>query len=249
MTQTYKITGMHCGSCVAKVTAALKPFADEVVVTLAPPQAVVTNAKASVAALQAALSKIGTYGIEAASPAALDDRKPVAASIDVPETASWLEAYQPLLVIIGYIAVTSLAGTGHAGSFDGQAWMTNFMAGFFLVFSAFKFLNLSGFADAYATYDLLAERWHGYGFIYPFLELALGLGYLFGVAPTLTNIATVLLMGFSSLGVLGALLNKRRIECACLGTVLKLPMSTVTLVEDLAMAFMAVAMLAGASHS
>ena len=245
MNETYKITGMHCGSCVAKVTAALKPFADEVVVMLAPPQAVVTNAKASVAVLRAALSKIGTYGIEAVSTAALDDRKPVVAGVDVPETASWLEVYQTLLVIIGYIAVASLAGTGHAGSFDGQAWMTNFMAGFFLVFSAFKFLNLSGFADAYATYDLLAKRWHGYGFIYPFLELALGLAYLFGVAPTLTNIATVLLMGFSSLGVTGALMNKRQIECACLGTVLKLPMSTVTLVEDLAMVFMALAMLAG----
>lgn len=236
MNQTYTITGMHCGSCIAKVTEALRPFANDVAVTLAPPQAVLTNAKGHLADLQAALSKVGGYSIQAAAEAG-------EAGSDV----SWLASYQPLLLIVGYIAVAAFAGTSQVGGFDARGWMTNFMAGFFMVFSAFKFLDLRGFADAYATYDVLAKRWHAYGFVYPFLELALGLAYLFRVAPTLTNAATLLLMGFSSLGVLGALMNKQRIQCACLGTVLKLPMSTVTLVEDLGMAFMAAAMLAGAS--
>ncbi|CAM6000172.1 unnamed protein product [Sphagnum balticum] len=53
-------------------------------------------------------------------------------------------------------------------------WMRHFMAGFFLVFSFFKLLNLKTFADGYAKYDLLAMRWKPYGFIYPFCELALG---------------------------------------------------------------------------
>jgi copper chaperone CopZ len=262
MNQTYSISGMHCGSCIAKVTAALRPFADDVAVTLTPPQAILTNAKGKLADLQAALSKVGAYGIQAAAETVAETqgsnsvitsargpvggpvRAPVVDASEASKAASWFATYQPLLLIVGYIAVASLAGFGSSGW---QGWMTNFMAGFFLVFSAFKFLNLSGFADAYATYDLLAKRWHGYGFVYPFLELALGLAYLFRVAPTLTNVATVLLMGFSSLGVLAALTNKRRIACACLGTVLKLPMSTVTLVEDLGMASMALAMLGGLS--
>jgi hypothetical protein len=127
--------------------------------------------------------------------------------------------------------------------------MTNFMAGFFLVFSAFKFLNLAGFADAYASYDLLAKRWYEWGLIYPFLELALGLAYLFRFAPTLTHVATIALMGFSSLGVIAALREKRVIRCACLGTVLNLPMSTITLVEDLAMVVMATLMLLIGGHN
>jgi hypothetical protein len=195
--------------------------------------------------LQAALSKVGSYRIAATAAAAPVVIGPTAEVVDAPETGSWFATYQPLLLIAGYIAVAAFAGTSHAAGINWQAWMTNFMAGFFLVFSAFKFLNLSGFADAYATYDVLAKRWHAYGFVYPFLELALGLAYLFRVAPTLTNAATLLLMSFSSLGVLSALMNKRHIQCACLGTVLKLPMSTVTLVEDLGMAVMACAMLAG----
>ncbi len=271
MNQTYSITGMHCGACVAKVTAALKPFADDVAVTLKPPQAVLTDVKGRLTDLQAALSKVGGYSLRAAAETAAETSKDGAtiqaagggaakgaAPSEAPQAASWLSTYQPLLLIAGYIAVAAFAGTGHidnghAGGFDAQswieAWMINFMAGFFLVFSAFKFLNLSGFADAYATYDLLAKRWHGYGFVYPFLELALGLAYLFRVAPTATDVATLLLMGFSSFGVLSALRNKRQIECACLGTVLKLPMSTVTLVEDLGMAAMAAAMLFASGHN
>jgi copper chaperone CopZ len=167
-------------------------------------------------------------------------------SADAPK--SWFETYQPLLLIAGYIALASFAGTtavGRAG-FDWSVWMTNAMAGFFLVFSAFKFLNLKGFAEAYATYDLGAKAWAPWGYIYPFLELLLGCAYLFRWNLPLTNVATILLMGFSSLGVIQALSRKQTIRCACLGTVLNVPMSTITLVEDLAMVGMAsLALLSG----
>jgi hypothetical protein len=48
----------------------------------------------------------------------------------------------------------------------------------------------------------------------------------------------------SAVGVLKALLDRRAIRCACLGTALNLPMTKVTLVEDLGMAAMAAGMLA-----
>ena len=50
-------------------------------------------------------------------------------------------------------------------------------------------------------------------------------------------------MGIGSIGVMRALLNKKRIPCACLGAVVKLPMTTVTAIEDLGMVAMAAAML------
>ena len=243
MDQTFEIAGMHCGACIAKVTAALQPFASGVSVTLKPPRATLTDASTSnLATLQAAVSKAGNYTL---TPLATT-QEAVSSANTSDASASWLSTYRPLLLIVGYIAIASFAGTtGMAGAgVNWHAWMTNFMAGFFLVFSAFKFLDLRGFADAYASYDLLAKRWHGYGYVYPFLELGLGLAYLFRIAPDATNVATLLLMSFSSLGVIAALANKQRIVCACLGTVLKLPMSTVTLVEDLGMAIMAAVMLA-----
>ncbi len=245
MEQTYTVSGMHCGACIGRVSAALTPFAERVMVTLNPPRAVLTNPREpDLATLNAAVSKAGRYTLTPTPAAA--SAVAISASDDA---GGWLATYFPLFLIAGYIAVVSFAGTVEAAGIDGKAWMTNFMAGFFLVFSAFKFLNLTGFADAYASYDLLAKRWHGWGFIYPFFELALGLAFLFRIAPPLTQLATIALMGFSSLGVLDALRQNRKIQCACLGTVLKLPMSTITLVEDVAMVVMAAAMLLASGHN
>ena len=117
------------------------------------------------------------------------------------------------------------------------------MGAFFIVFSLFKLLNLSGFADAYSTYDILAARYRIYGLTYPFIELLLGIAYFTGFAPLATNTFTFVLMLVGSIGVFKALRTKRRFQCACLGTALKLPMTKVTLVEDLTMGAMALIML------
>ena len=91
-------------------------------------------------------------------------------------------------------------------------WMRYFMAGFFIVFSFFKFLNLAGFAESYAMYDVLAKRVQAYGLVYPFLELFLGAAYLTNFEPTITYIATIFLMSFSSIGVIQSVLDKRKIR-------------------------------------
>ena len=122
-------------------------------------------------------------------------------------------------------------------------WMQYFMAGFFIVFSFFKFLNLTGFAESYAMYDILAKRVKVYGLVYPFIELILGVAYLTGFEPTITYIATICIMGFSSIGVIQSVLDKKKIRCACLGAVFNLPMSMVTIIENLIMVLMALIML------
>jgi hypothetical protein len=117
------------------------------------------------------------------------------------------------------------------------------MGGFFIAFSFFKMLDVRGFADAYRTYDLVAKAWPGYGFIYPFIEFGLGIAYLANLNPWAVNGVTVVVMAVSLAGVLRAVLSKRAIRCACLGTVFQLPMSTVTIIEDGLMLVMAAAML------
>ncbi len=241
MEAVYTINGMHCGACVGRVQKALAEIGAIADVTLEPPQVRLSGVKLpEVAQVAAAVSSAGKYALGAE----IASLTPVPAEPNlVPPTtlAAWFATYRPLLLIVGYISLVSFAGTG-AGSANGiawSAWMTNFMAGFFLVFSFFKFLDLAGFADAYSTYDLLAARWRPWGYIYPFVELGLGIAYLFRVSPFATNVVAILLMGFSSLGVLAALQRRQQIRCACLGTVLKLPMSTITLVEDLGMVAMA----------
>lgn len=232
----YQVSGLTCGGCVNRVKNTLADHAELAEVTLTPPEASLTNPKSKIDVLNTALSQVGNYQLspfEAVQETVMPEQ----------ETKSWIATYKPLLLVFAYILMVTLAAEVVSGSFELQRWMPNFMAGFFIVFSFFKMLDLAGFASSYAMYDLLAKRMPSYGYLYPFIELGLGLGYLTQWQPTLINWITLIVMGFSTLGVILAVMKKQVIKCACLGTGFNLPMSTVTIIEDLLMVAMAVAML------
>lgn len=159
-----------------------------------------------------------------------------------PERGPW-QTYYPLLLVgaflIGFVAYLEWLG----GSFESLRAMQNFMGGFFVVFAFFKLLDVRGFAAAFQTYDLAARWFPAYAFAYPGIELALGIAYLTRFGPTLTNAVALIVMALGLVGVTQTLLTKRRIQCACLGTVFQLPMSKVTFVEDFSMAAMALVAL------
>jgi hypothetical protein len=114
---------------------------------------------------------------------------------------------------------------------------------FYIVFSFFKFLDLRGFPESFRMYDPLAKVLPSYGWIYPFIELALGLMFLLRIQITTALIITILILGLTTIGVTKTLLDKKSIRCACLGTALKLPMTEATFIENFIMLIMAVTML------
>lgn len=241
MSTSYVLTGLHCGACVKRVTDALAPLAQDVEVSLAPMQVTINKPKVDIAELQAAVASVGNYTMQAFTTTA-----PAITLTSNNKQQSWLATYRPLLLIVFFILGASLLVQLGQQTNSGITWhetMRYFMAGFFLVFAFFKLLDIEAFAMAYAGYDLLAMRWPQWGRIYPFLELALGIAYLGNFYPALTSWLTLLVMGFSAVGVIKAVTSKRQIQCACLGTVFKLPMSTVTIIEDVGMAAMAAVML------
>ncbi len=247
--EIYAITGMTCNNCVARVQAALAPFADEVTVTLKPPQIKLAGQKADINTLNDALKNVGNYVIakqlfENSTETVLNN-KPQAQNNQANKSSfvNFFVIYKPLLLVFFYILLVTLAVEIASGEFNLHRFMPNFMAGFFLVFSFFKLLDIAGFADSYAMYDVLAKRLPIYGYIYPFIELGLGTSYLLGYRPMLINAITLIVMSFSSIGVILAVANKQKIRCACLGTGFNLPMTTVTIVEDVLMAGMALWML------
>jgi hypothetical protein len=156
-------------------------------------------------------------------------------------SSSWKD-YWPLILILLYVLGGSLV-LAYPNDLTWMVVMQNFMGLFFVFFSLFKLLDLKGFAEGYATYDLLAKRWMGWGFVYPFVELGLAVAYLTSLALFWTNLVTFGVMVFGAVGVARELLRGSQFQCACLGTVLKVPLTKVTLVEDLAMAIMAAVML------
>ena len=151
---------------------------------------------------------------------------------DDEEKKSWLAIYKPILIIFFYITIITLIVSFNAGNFNILTAMRIFMSGFFLTFSFFKMLDLNGFVESYAMYDIVAIKFRSWGYLYAFIELGLGLGYAIDFKPALINFITLIVMSASIIGVLQSILNKRKIQCACLGAVFNLPMSTVTIIED-----------------
>lgn len=249
MKHDYAIHGMHCQSCVSRISAALRgvPGVTSAEGTLAPPRARVEMSQhIPTAELARAVRAAGDYQLSDGDPAHAAGTLPILSGPALPAATAEppKESLYPLFLIVGYIAGVVAVVAWATQTADAAVMMRHFMAGFFLVFSFFKLLDLRGFADAYRSYDIVARAVPAWALAYPFVELALGVAYLINFQPTITNSMTLVLMLVGAVGVLKALLDKRAIRCACLGTALNLPMTKVTLVEDVGMAVMAAAMLA-----
>lgn len=241
MTHTYKVSGMTCTGCQAKVQSLLTKVksVSNVEIDLAKGEATIQMDKhIATSALQDALKDYPKYKLSEIAV----QHSPVF-SEESEEAKTWLATYKPILLIFAFITGITLLNEWVTGNFLWMRWMSNFMAGFFLVFSFFKLLNLKGFAESYSMYDVIAKKWCGWGYVYAFVELALGIAFLTGFNPILTNSITFVVMSVSVIGVLQSVFNKRKIKCACLGDVFNLPMSTITIIEDALMIGMSGVML------
>ncbi len=240
MTHTYQVSGITCEGCVSKVKSLLEkiPGVTAAAVAMDGTAQVTMSHHIPTAALQAALHEYPKYQLVETHQAA-----PAVTGRDEEAEASFWGTYKPILLVFGYILGATLLVEVAAGSFDWMRWMRHFMAGFFLVFSFFKLLDVPAFAAAYSSYDVVARRWLGWGYVYPFVELGLGILFLLNANALIINGLAFVVMGVSTVGVVQSLLAKRRFQCACLGAVFNLPMSRVTLLEDLLMVVMSGTML------
>ena len=119
----------------------------------------------------------------------------------------------------------------------------SFMGVFFVVFASFKISRLKVFAYGFQSYDLIAKRSLIYAYIYPFIQLSLGLIYLAGLGAIGVDLFVIIISLISGAGVMNSIFKKQMVHCVCLGNVIKLPLSTISFVEDFGMAIMALAMV------
>ena len=154
-----------------------------------------------------------------------------------------LQQLFPLFLIFGYITIAAILL--NYNPWNGSSFMLDFMGLFYVVFSFFKLLDLKGFPESFKMYDPLAKVLPVYGWVYPFVEVALGIMFLMRIEIPIALIVTLIILGNTTFGVTKALLDKKAIQCACLGTALKLPMTKATFIENSIMIVMAIIMLIG----
>ena len=148
----------------------------------------------------------------------------------------------PLFLIFGYIIAATIYLYFLKGGGLNEI-LSNFMGLFFITFSFFKFLDYQGFPASFARYDPIAKKSLLYAKIYPFIELVLGIAFLLSWGLPIILIFTLILLSFTTYGVIKSLMRKAEIKCACLGTALNLPMTEATLIENGIMISMSCIML------
>lgn len=147
-------------------------------------------------------------------------------------------SYLPLITVIAAASLMALVQ-----SVDFHSWMLQMMGYFLCLLAMLKFFDLPGFQRGFRKYDLVTQSFPAYGLIYPAIEFSLGLFYLGGFFPVFTYAFTILFMGVGGLGVVKAIRNGQKLNCACMGNVLSVPLSTVSVIENFGMSVMALAML------
>ncbi len=228
MIHQYNLSGMTCLACEAKVKTALLTVKNVTAVDVSKNTQLATITMSKHIALADFQNALGSkYQISAIN------------HIEITEqTKSWFETYKPILLIFFYILLVTTLAQSQNTKFDFMQAMRHFMSGFFITFSFFKLLNIKGFAQSYVMYDVLAKQIPVWAYLYVFIELGLGIAFLINFNPLITSVITVVVMGISIIGVLQSVLNKKKIQCACLGAIFNLPMSTVTIIEDALMIVM-----------
>lgn len=230
--QVYSVNGMHCQMCVKKVEETLRK--------LYSPQDIFVDLKNKRVTLRGD-KKVNFEEVNAElEEYSLSEYTPVPLSIKIIE---FCKTYYPVILIFIGITIFSFANEFIQGNGSLIRWMHTFMGLFFISFSFFKFINLKGFVSAFREYDLIAAKSKIYAYLYPFLELGLGLAMIFIFQPLWTNVFALVLTTIGAIGVVKALNSEKEIKCACLGGLFNLPMSKVAFFENFLMIVMSILMI------
>ena len=222
-----QIQGMHCEACVSKIEKALLSIKgiEKATVNLNDETAIIQG--------DSKLDEVISVIFDLGYTATLNDNSAIKES-----TAKKLI---PLYLSFLYIIAGSLII--NRSEFILENFMYDFMGLFFIVFSFFKFLDYKNFPSTFKMYDPIAKVIPLYGWIYPFIESMLGLAFLMREQLYIALIISLIILVTTTAGVVRTLIRKESIQCACLGTALKLPMTTATIIENSIMLFMTIWML------
>jgi uncharacterized membrane protein YphA (DoxX/SURF4 family) len=107
-----------------------------------------------------------------------------------------------------------------------------------------KLMDIERFSTMFLTYDLLAQHWVRYSYIYPFVEVSAGLMMIVGILNWVSAPAALFVAIIGAVSVFKAVyIDKRNLKCACVGGDSNVPLGFISLTENLMMIGMAIWMV------
>ena len=162
---------------------------------------------------------------------------------DVPDKEA--TTYTPVIALFGMAAALALAVSwatyGQLLTIAAAEW---FIAFAMCLLALQKLKDIESFSTMFLNYDLLAQRWVRYGYVYPYAE---GLAGVLMVAGALMWVSIPVALTIGTIGAVSVFkavyIDKRDLKCACVGGDSNVPLGFVSLTENLMMIGMALWML------
>jgi len=153
--------------------------------------------------------------------------------------------YQPVIAIFSVAAlmalVTSWAAYGEVLTVRAFEW---FIAISMCILAIMKLRDLDGYSNMFLGYDLLAQRYVPYAYVYPFGEALAG---ILMIAGALIWIAAPVALFIGSVGAFSVFkavyIDKRELKCACVGGASNVPLGFISLTENVMMVAMGIWMI------
>lgn len=157
--------------------------------------------------------------------------------------------YQPVIALFGVAALMALAMTWVSmDTVIAGRTVEWFISISMVLLGLQKLKDLEGFATMFLNYDLLAQRWVRYGYVYPFAETGAGLLMMAGALTWVSAPVALFVAGIGAVSVFKAVyIDGRELKCACVGGNSNVPLGFVSLTENLMMIGMAIWMITKAS--
>lgn len=155
------------------------------------------------------------------------------------------ETYQPVLAVFAVTLPMALT-TCYAmlGTLDAIRVAELFIAFSMCVLGILKLRDLKSFATGFVQYDLVARRYVPYSFVYPYIEAGAGVLMIAAIATPVVAPITLIASTIGAISVIKAVyIEKRDLNCACVGGGSKVPLGFISLTENLMMMAMAIWML------
>ena len=154
----------------------------------------------------------------------------LAEKLDVEVEEEEETSYVPVIAVFSSAGLLALATT---------MGITGFMGYSLSLLATLKLMDIESFAQGFEKYDLITKRIRPYAKVYPFAELAIGLGFLSGVAPIATGVASLAIGVSGGISVFKAVyIDKLDLNCACIGGGSRTPLGIVSFAENAIMAVM-----------
>ena len=152
--------------------------------------------------------------------------------------------YRPIIAIFATTILMALSTAWALGELSIVRVIELFIAFSMCALAIQKLRDLEAFSLQFLNYDILAQKWVKYSYVYPFVEMLAGVAMISGFLTILSAPAAIFIATINGYSVFKAVyIDKRELKCACVGGNSNVPLGFISLTENIMMAGMGFWML------